>query len=214
MAERFAYARTYERLYRLGYHARKDYTHARTICERVADGRLPAISALDVGCSTGWAVRRLGELGVQATGIDVAATAVRRGRAAGLDLHQASATSLPFDDGAFELVMSTDCFEHLHPDDVQAAVAEAVRVSSRWLALKINPRRDRNRWWRFLAGSPLHLTTRPLAWWVERFEQAGAELVELDGTEEELILRVRSDEPAGSVPAAVDADEATVRASA
>jgi SAM-dependent methyltransferase len=190
MADRFAYARTYERLYRLGYHAKKDYSHARSICDRVADGMIPATSALDVGCSTGWAVRRLGELGLRASGVDVAATAVRRGRAAGLDLHVASATSLPFDDDAFELVLSTDCFEHLHPDDVEAAVAEAVRVSSDWLAFKINPRTDRNRWWKLLAGSPLHLTTQPLEWWVERFEDAGAELIELDGAEEELILRV------------------------
>ncbi len=190
MADRFAYARTYERLYRLGYHAKKDYSHARSICDRVADGTISATSALDVGCSTGWAVQRLGALGLRASGVDVAATAVRKGRAAGLDLREASATSLPFDDDAFELVLSTDCFEHLHPDDVESAVAEAVRVSSDWLAFKINPRTDRNRWWKFLARSPLHLTTQPLAWWVERFEDAGAELIELDGAEEELILRV------------------------
>lgn len=187
--EQFAYARTYERLYRLGYHRKKDYSHARNICERVAAGGLPAASALDIGCSTGWAVRRLGELGVRASGVDVAATAVRHGRARGLDLHQGSATDLPFDDGSFELVLSTDCFEHLHPGDVEAAIAEAIRVSNDWLAFKINPRSDRNRWWKMLAGSPLHLTTEPLEWWIEQFEGAGARLVEFDEVEEELIFR-------------------------
>jgi SAM-dependent methyltransferase len=188
MSDRFAYARTYERLYRLGYHGKRDYSHAKNICERVASGAIAATSALDVGCSTGWAVRRLGELGLRASGVDVAATAVKKGRSTGLDLHEGSATKLPFDDGAYELVLSTDCFEHLHPEDVAAAVSEAVRVSSRWLAFKINPRRDRNRWWRFVAGSPLHLTTQPMEWWVEQFEARGAHLVELDRGEEEIIL--------------------------
>lgn len=190
MSDTFSYARTYERLYRLGYHAKREYSHARSICDRVADGRLPAASALDVGCSTGWAVRRLGELGLRAAGVDVAATAVRRGRAEGLDLREASATRLPFEDDAFELVLSTDCFEHLHPDDVVAAVSEATRVSSRWLAMKINPRSDRNRWWKFLARSPLHLTTEPLEWWIARFGEAGASLVEFVADEEELIFSV------------------------
>lgn len=188
MSDRFAYARTYERLYRLGYHAKRDYSHAKNICERVASGGIAATSALDVGCSTGWAVRRLGELGLRASGVDVASTAVKKGRAKGLDLHEGSATKLPFDDGAFELVLSTDCFEHLHPEDVAAAVSESVRVSSHWLAFKINPRRDHNRWWRFVAGSPLHLTMQPMEWWVEQFEAEGTHLVQLDRNEEEIIL--------------------------
>ena len=198
MSDTYAYGRTYDRLYRLGYHAKKDYSHAKLICERVADGRLPAKTALDIGCSTGWAVQRLGELGVTATGVDVAATAVRRGREKGLDLHEASATKLPFDDDSFDLVLSTDCFEHLHPEDVEQAVAEAVRVSRRWMAFKINPREDRNGWWKMMAGSPLHLTTQPLDWWIQRFEAAGATLIEHDRDEEELYFRVGPEDAAAT----------------
>jgi SAM-dependent methyltransferase len=182
------YSGIYDRLYRFGYHRAPDYSHARGIIARIADGRLPVTSVLDIGCSLGWAVAKLTAMGVRASGVDVAAPAVRHGVDAGLDLTQASATALPFPDESFELVMSTDCFEHLRPRDVDAAVQEAWRVSSRYLAFKINPRPDEATHWRLLAGTRLHLTLRPLTSWIGMFERLGGKLIDHDVLAEEFVI--------------------------
>lgn len=179
------YTRVYGRLYRLGYHKKQGYSHATNLVQLVREGKLPVKSALDIGCSIGWAVRELNSIGVRAAGVDVAPVAIAKGTAEGLDLRLASATTLPFDDASFELVMSTDCFEHLRPQDVVQAVDEAWRVSSRYLAFKINPRADRNRWWKLLAGTPLHLTLMPTEAWVALFERKGGRLVQVPGLDHE-----------------------------
>ncbi|MEM9374392.1 MAG: class I SAM-dependent methyltransferase [Planctomycetota bacterium] len=103
----------------------------------------------------------------------------------GLHVHLASATDLPFDDEQFELVMSTDCIEHLRPDDVVTAVDEAWRVSSKYFAFKINPRTDRNRMRKFLARTPLHLTLMPLEAWTALFERKGGKLIQVPGVDNE-----------------------------
>ena len=183
------YRRIYGRLYALGYHRRRDYSHAKALCQRLLSAHRDRFeTALDVGCSTGWAVRRLAGEGVGASGIDVAPQPVSQGRAAGLDLHRGSAAALPFEADSFDLVMSTDCFEHLRPEDVEAAVDEACRVARTTLAFKINPRVDRNGWWKLLAGTRLHLTTRSLSWWIEAFERRGCRLLDLDDSDESFVL--------------------------
>lgn len=179
------YSRVYGRLYRLGYHSKDGYSHSKAIVEAVRRRDIPVSSALDIGCSTGWAVAELGRHGVRAAGVDVAPKAIEHGRERGLDVHLASATDLPFEDGAFELVMSTDCFEHLRPQDVMRAVDESWRVASRYLAFKINPRSDRNRLWRLLAGTNLHLTLMPLEAWVALFERKGGRVIEVPGVNNE-----------------------------
>jgi len=183
------YRRVYGRLYALGYHTKEEYSHAKGLSERLFQAYHDRFdSALDIGCSVGWAVRRFGERGVRAAGIDVAPKVVNKGVANGLDLRVASATDLPFDDDAFDLVISTDCFEHLRPEDVDRSVDEACRVARTTLAFKINPRLDRNKWWKFLAGTALHQTTEPISWWIAHFERRGCRVLEHNEKEEEFIL--------------------------
>ena len=183
------YSRVYGRLYALGYHKGEEYSHAKNLCARLSDGFGDRFdSALDIGCSVGWAVRHFKDLGLRAAGVDVAPKVVNKGVANGLDLHVASATALPFGDDAFDLVMSTDCFEHLRPEDVEQSIDEACRVARTTLAFKINPRLDRNKLWKLLAGTPLHQTTKPIAWWIERFEARGCAVLDHDHAQEEFIL--------------------------
>ena len=60
-------------------------------------------------------------------GVDFSDEMVRQCRARGFDnVHAASATELPMEDGSFDLVTFFDCLEHL--DDDQAALSEARRV--------------------------------------------------------------------------------------
>jgi len=183
------YRRVYGRLYALGYHTKEEYSHAKGLTERLFEAYADRFgSALDIGCSVGWAVRNFRDRGVRAAGIDVAPKVVNKGVANGLDLRVASATDLPFDDDAFDLVISTDCFEHLRPEDVDRSVDEACRVARTTLALKINPRVDRNKWWKLLAGTALHQTTEPVSWWIGHFERRGCRVLEINETDEEFIL--------------------------
>lgn len=183
------YNKLYGRLYRLGYHNKKDYSHSKLLCKKLLENHRDLFdSALDIGCSTGWAVNHLSENGVRASGVDVAPKPVKEGQAKGLDLHLGSAAALPFEDDQFDLVMSTDCFEHLRPQDAPLAIDEACRVAKNILAFKINPRVDRNKWWKMLAGTNLHLTTEPVSWWIGEFEKRGCKVLDLDDANEEFIL--------------------------
>jgi SAM-dependent methyltransferase len=183
------YSRIYGRLYKLGYHNKRDYSHSKSLCTKLlSDYRDRFESALDIGCSTGWAVEHLKGQGIRAAGVDVAAKPIAEGQAKGLDVQLASAAALPFEDDSFDLVMSTDCFEHLRPEDVEASINEACRVAKRIMAFKVNPRVDRIKWWKMMAGTRLHLTTNPVSWWIEEFEKRGCTVLDLDPANEEFIL--------------------------
>ena len=90
---------------------------------------IPFRSALDVGCAEGYFMAAIGEsLGADVWAVDlsdraVAAAASRYGR----PVAAAEATALPFADGAFDLVYSTEVIEHvLEPESM---LAEMRRVS-------------------------------------------------------------------------------------
>lgn len=184
------YGRMYDRLYRLGYHRKSDYSHAKVL-SAAAQRRWQPASVLDVGCSLGWTLEYFGKHGARAVGVDVSEVVVRRSRKLGRDARVASAASLPFGDGEFDLVISTDCLEHLTPADAPRAVGEMARVSRRAIAIKVNPRPDRNRIWRFLAASPLHLTCVPVQTWLGWFADEGFVVVEADDAREEYLLERR-----------------------
>jgi SAM-dependent methyltransferase len=182
------YGRVYDRLYRWGYHRKANYSHAKVLSAAAHDRWQPA-SVLDVGCSLGWTLEFFGSKGARAVGVDVSEVAVRRCRKLGRDARVASAAQLPFRDREFELVISTDCLEHLTPADAPSAVREMARVSGNGIAIKINPRSDRNRWWRIIAGTPLHLTCLPVETWLEWFASEGFHLVERNDAREEFLLQ-------------------------
>lgn len=178
------YGRVYDRLYRWGYHADPGYSHAKGLCEHLVS-RYSFESVLDVGCALGWAVAFFRRQGKRAAGVDVSRIAVRRARELGLDVQVGSATALPFADRSFDLLMSTDCFEHLRPQDAEPAVAEMCRVARSYLALKINSKLDQSGW-RYLAGQHLHLCLLPLDDWIERFLAHGGRL--LDRTDDAFVI--------------------------
>lgn len=123
-------------------------------------------SLLDVGCGMGELVRTLLSRGIDARGVDIAARPIAHaeqfvpGR-----FSVASVLDLPFEDGAFETVVCTDCLEHLSEADVPRAIAELARVARRSLFLTIGTRRDRDGRW--------HLTIQDRAWWEQRLLAAG-----------------------------------------
>lgn len=87
---------------------------------------------LDAGCGTGGFLRWLLDRGSfgYAAGADLAASALAlaRERVPEADLRPAPLSALPFDDRAFDLVVSNDVLQHVHEDDVRRSLEELYRV--------------------------------------------------------------------------------------
>jgi SAM-dependent methyltransferase len=81
---------------------------------------------LDLGCGTGVAIPEVQRLGWSVVGVDVSEGMLSRARAHGAELHQASADSLPFEDGGFDAAVSL--WLHTDADDFPAVLREAARV--------------------------------------------------------------------------------------
>ena len=96
----------------------------------------PGKGLLDVGCGTGWFTRRLAAAGLDVTGVDVDASALRFARARSDDdicYVEGDACRLPFADQSFDQVISVTalCFV----DDWHRAIAEIARVTKRRFVL-------------------------------------------------------------------------------
>jgi len=87
----------------------------------------PGMRVLDVGCGRGEILRHCARMGVQAYGIDYAPVALRMAQDAG-GVYQANAKWLPFPSAFFDRVLMFDIVEHLHPWELDQALAEARRV--------------------------------------------------------------------------------------
>jgi SAM-dependent methyltransferase len=97
------------------------------IAADIAATASPGASILDVGCGPGHLTRRLAALGFDVTGIDLDPAMIERATARGGGRYVAAdAVSLPFDDGAFDLAVSTLSMHHW--TDAHAGLAEIGRV--------------------------------------------------------------------------------------
>jgi ubiquinone/menaquinone biosynthesis C-methylase UbiE len=124
-----------------GHHPGREYTPAafRHYVRRLAlfDAMkgLDFDTALDVGCAEGFFMGAIRErFGATVWGVDISDAAVRRARETlSAPVAAADALSLPFADGSFDLVYSTETIEHvLHPDRM---IAEMRRVARRWVVV-------------------------------------------------------------------------------
>ena len=95
---------------------------------------------LDIGCGTGWAVRRVAYLlGTEgrAHGIDISPGMIERARAASTGIgnvafHVANSEKLPFEDGAFDCIICTLSFHHyFHPSRVLDEVSRVLKPRGR-----------------------------------------------------------------------------------
>ena len=95
----------------------------------------PGMVVLDVGCGRGEILRHAAQLGADAYGIDYAPVAVNMSRRVidPLDgvapgrtgVYLADAKNLPFPDAAFDRVLMFDVVEHLHPWELDQALARS-----------------------------------------------------------------------------------------
>jgi len=121
---------------------------------------------LDIGAGEGGLVEALVRRRCNAHGVDVSEVVVERcnARLPGRFTH-GNVLSLPFADNEFDTIVSTDCLEHLSPEDVPAALAEMHRICKKNVLLQIATTQDRDGHW--------HLTVEGRKWWEQRCLEAG-----------------------------------------
>jgi SAM-dependent methyltransferase len=120
-------------------------------------------SLLDAGCGTGGYLRWARELGTfdRLAGVDVSAEAVAAAKrlAPEAELQVGSVRELPFPDDSFDLVLLNDVIQHVHEDELDAALAELRRVLRPAGAMLVRtngalrPRRARADWRTYSAAS-------------------------------------------------------------
>lgn len=101
----------------------------RLLADTIARARVsPTAQVLDIGTSTGTNLRLLKDLGfANRCGLDPSDEAIRWCAEKGLGhVERGDVCHLPFDDGAFQLVLATDIIEHV--DDDMRAISEIRRV--------------------------------------------------------------------------------------
>lgn len=84
---------------------------------------------LEVGCGTGLLLARTSTFARSARGVDLSPGMLERARARGLEVAEASATSLPFPDGTFDVAYAFKVLAHIR--DIDAALSEMARVVRR-----------------------------------------------------------------------------------
>jgi SAM-dependent methyltransferase len=93
-------------------------------------------SALDVGCGPGYVMELLAPF-FDVTGIDNDTGAVNSAKARGLDVIQADAIDLPYEDDTFDLVYCS--FLMLWLNDPAKAIGEMKRVAKHWVICLAEP---------------------------------------------------------------------------
>jgi ubiquinone/menaquinone biosynthesis C-methylase UbiE len=110
------------------------FSYGRYKIDLVLDEMLKALPrgarVLDVGCGTGEYVARVTELGFEAAGLEPAQGMRERAveKNPGGDIRDGVATSLPWPDGHFDLVLCIEVLRYLHRADLRAALGEMCRV--------------------------------------------------------------------------------------
>ncbi len=116
------YSRSYEQERREGYYSLINDLEFEKI-EPFAKGK----KTLEIGCGTGLILERTHEIAREAVGVDISEGMLEVCKKKSLNVQQASATSLPFDDDSFDLVYSFKVLAHI--PEITKAISEISRVT-------------------------------------------------------------------------------------
>lgn len=115
------FASWYERERHHGYHALIDDLQVGVVAP-LARGR----DCLEIGCGTGLILRRIAPEARTAIGLDISTGMLRKARERDLPVVCASATDLPFSEGAFDTIYSFKVLAHVA--EIRRALREVERV--------------------------------------------------------------------------------------
>ena len=115
------FADWYERERHHGYHALLDRLQV-----EVAQPFCAGKDVLEVGCGTGMILKEIAPVCGRAVGIDISPGMLQQAREKQLEVYEASATALPFEDQSFDVVYSFKVLAHV--EMIEAALSEVARV--------------------------------------------------------------------------------------
>ncbi|MEA2273309.1 MAG: hypothetical protein QOI98_2017 [Solirubrobacteraceae bacterium] len=131
-------------------HVVEHYLRKRT---RYVSEHCPRGKGLDVGCGTGVLAARLAAAGYEMTGVDPSGGMldILRRDAPQVTAFEASGTELPFEDDAFDVVLTVAALHHIaEPADVRRTLGEMVRVVRPGGRVVVWDHNPRNPYWRHL----------------------------------------------------------------
>ena len=140
--------------------------------EVIASSFKPA-TCLEIGCAKGDFVREMRSRSIATVGTDVSWHSLCSSvdGLKGSALAASTIAALPFADASFDLVVAIEVFEHVPPEQVDAAIRELRRVCRRFLFVTVQ-NTDAAEPEHFFADLT-HVTMKPKAWWRERFARNG-----------------------------------------
>jgi uridylate kinase len=126
---------------------------------------------LDIGCGLGYLVKYLRMLGVEAWGLEISDYAMQNALPEAKPyIKEGDIRQIPFKDDSFDLVTSFDLLERIHPEDIDQAVKESKRVTSKFIFHKIYT--EENTLLKRLHGDDLSLVSvHTLSWWANIWKQ-------------------------------------------
>ena len=134
-------------------------------------------NVIDVGCAWGYTLKYWGEKDINAIGVDVSKTIVKKCKKKGYECYLSSATDLSiFEDKKFDLYMATDVYEHLRTEDLKDTIEEAKRVTKKYFLIRPHPVIDKRK--------TLHLTVWSLIEWENFFVDNGLGIIKIGENEE------------------------------
>lgn len=148
------------------------------IAERMAAhyGLRAGDRVLDVGCGKGFLLYELTRTvpGLTVAGLDISAYAIDHAKDEVKPfLYEGTAASLPFDNGAFDLVISLGTLHNLGVRDLDAALGEIERVGSRDAYVMVESYRDEREKANLLYWQLTCRSFYSVADWEAVFERAG-----------------------------------------
>lgn len=130
-------------------------------------------ATLDVGAAKGFLVYALGEIGVDACGIDVSEYAVQNAKAKD-KVQIGEARDIGFPDDSFDIVTAFDVLEHIPENEVAKVCSELLRVTKKYVIVRVPTKAEKG------DMDAYYETIKPKEWWEEQFAAQGGKIISCD----------------------------------